>query len=59
MRDRLPVLLTVLVIHFHGLKDENVRHNAEDNQENYILHMKQQLRSVHGTSAPCDGPRLA
>jgi hypothetical protein len=60
MRDGFPVLLTMLVIRFHGLKDENVTLNTEEgNQESYILQMKQQLRSVHGTIAPCGSPRLA
>ena len=53
------MLRTVLVISFHGLKDENVTHDIEGDQEDYILHMKQHLRSVHGTNAPCGGPRLA
>ena len=29
------------------------------NQEDYILHMKQQLRLVHEKNAPCGGPRVA
>ena len=30
MRDRLPVLLTVLVIRFHGLKDRNENHITKE-----------------------------
>ena len=59
VRDRFPVLLTVVMIRFHGLKGDISQRRKVDNQEDHILHTKQQLRLSHGINAPCGGPRLA
>ena len=33
--------------------------SRNEGDKDYILHTKQQLRSVHGTNALCGGPQLS